>query len=86
MRDMRGGGAVGEGRGMSRGVVTRLGVGATSYQGPGPTIVRLGGLSAEVVDGAFMNFFPCNHIINIKKFFFRQSKRQRNFSLFFFAS
>jgi hypothetical protein len=30
---------------------------------------------------AFFLFFPCNHIINIKKiiFFFRRSKRQRNF-------
>ena len=39
----------------------------------------------EVVNsGAFKNFFPCNHIINIyKKFFFRRSKRQRNFPPFF---
>ena len=36
----------------------------------------------QVVDTApFMKFFPCNHIINIKKiiFFFRRSKRQRSF-------
>jgi hypothetical protein len=34
---------------------------------------------------SFFLFFPCNHIINIKKifFFFRRSKRQRNFSLLF---
>jgi hypothetical protein len=36
----------------------------------------------RVVDTApFLKFFPCNHIINIKKknFFFRRSKRQRSF-------
>ena len=32
---------------------------------------------------AFFSFSPCNHIINIKKIFFRRSKRQRNFSLLF---
>jgi len=38
-----------------------------------------------VVSGPFTKFFPCNHIINIEIviFFFRRSKRQRNFSLFF---
>jgi hypothetical protein len=37
---------------------------------------------------AFFSFFPCNHFINkqIIIFFFRRSKRQRNFSLFYFAS
>jgi hypothetical protein len=36
---------------------------------------------AQVVSSrAFFLFSPCNHIINIKKkFFFRRSKRQRNF-------
>jgi hypothetical protein len=33
-----------------------------------------------VISRAFFLFFPCNHIINIKKkFFFRRSKRQRIF-------
>jgi hypothetical protein len=38
-----------------------------------------------VISRAFFLFSRCNHIINIKKmfFFFRRSKRQRNFSLFF---
>jgi hypothetical protein len=38
-------------------------------------------VSAVVISRAFFLFFPCNHIINIKKiiFFFRRSKRQRNF-------
>jgi hypothetical protein len=33
----------------------------------------------------FLLFFPCNHIIHLKKtfFFFRRSNRQRNFSLLF---
>ena len=41
-----------------------------------------------VITGPFIKKFPCNHIINIKKknFFFRRSKRQRNFSLLFFTS
>jgi hypothetical protein len=45
-------------------------------------------LSTVVIAGAFSFFPPCNHIINIKKifFFFRQSKRQRNFSPSFFTS
>jgi mannose-1-phosphate guanylyltransferase len=38
----------------------------------------------EVISGALFLFFPCNHIINIKKkFFSRRSKRQRNFCIFF---
>jgi len=37
--------------------------------------------------GAFRDFSPCNHFINIKKkFFFRRSKRQSIFCLLFFAS
>jgi hypothetical protein len=33
-----------------------------------------------VFTGPFIKNFPCNHTINIKqKFFFRRSKRQRNF-------
>jgi len=41
-----------------------------------------------VVTGPFINFLLHNHIINkqIIFFFFRRSKRQRNFSLFYFAS
>jgi hypothetical protein len=41
-----------------------------------------------VISGPFMKFFPCNHSVNINIiiFFFRRSKRQRNFSLFYFAS
>jgi hypothetical protein len=37
-----------------------------------------------VISRAFFLIFPCNHIINIyKKFFFRRSKRERNFPFFF---
>jgi hypothetical protein len=41
-----------------------------------------------VISGPFMKIFPCNHSVNINIiiFFFRRSKRQRNFSLFYFAS
>jgi hypothetical protein len=41
-----------------------------------------------VISGPFMKNFPCNHSVNINIiiFFFRRSKRQRNFSLFYFAS
>ena len=41
-----------------------------------------------VMSGAFIKNLLHNHITNIKKifFFFRRSKRQRNFSLFYFAS
>jgi hypothetical protein len=41
-----------------------------------------------VISGPFMKFFPCNHsiIYKIIFFFFRRSKRQRIFSLFYFAS
>jgi hypothetical protein len=41
-----------------------------------------------VISRAFFLFFPCNHSVNINIiiFFFRRSKRQRNFSLFYFAS
>jgi hypothetical protein len=41
-----------------------------------------------VVTGPFINFLLHNHsvIYKILIFFFRQSKRQRNFSLFYFAS
>ena len=41
-----------------------------------------------LISSAFFSFFPCNHFINkqIIFFFFRRSKRQRNFSLFYFAS
>jgi hypothetical protein len=41
-----------------------------------------------VVTGPFIKKFPCNHSVNINIiiFFFRRSKRQRNFSLFYFAS
>jgi hypothetical protein len=43
---------------------------------------------AVVISRAFFLFFPCNHSVNINIiiFFFRRSKRQRNFSLFYFAS
>ena len=41
-----------------------------------------------VVTGPFINFLLHNHNVNINIiiFFFRRSKRQRNFSLFYFAS
>jgi hypothetical protein len=41
-----------------------------------------------VISGPFIKNFPCNHSVNINIiiFFFRRSKRQRNFSLFYFAS
>jgi hypothetical protein len=39
-----------------------------------------------VISRAFFFFRWSNHITNIKKFFFRRSQRQRNFSLFYFAS
>jgi hypothetical protein len=41
-----------------------------------------------VVTGPFIKNFPCNHSVNINIiiFFFRRNKRQRNFSLFYFAS
>jgi hypothetical protein len=41
-----------------------------------------------VISRAFFLFFPCNHSVNINIiiFFCRRSKRQRNFSLFYFAS
>jgi hypothetical protein len=41
-----------------------------------------------VVTGPFINFLLHNHsvIYKILIFFFRRSKRQRNFSLFYFAS
>jgi hypothetical protein len=44
--------------------------------------------SSVVVTGPFIKKFPCNHSVNINIiiFFFRRSKRQRNFSLFYFAS
>jgi sugar lactone lactonase YvrE len=44
--------------------------------------------STVVISRAFFLFFPCNHSVNINIiiFFFRRSKRQRNFSLFYFAS
>jgi hypothetical protein len=48
-----------------------------------------GGREREVViSGPFMKNFPCNHSVNINIiiFFFRRSKRQRNFSLCYFAS
>jgi hypothetical protein len=45
-------------------------------------------LTGVVISRAFFLFFPCNHSVNINIiiFFFRRSKRQRNFSLFYFAS
>jgi hypothetical protein len=45
-------------------------------------------LTLVVISGPFMKNFPCNHSVNINIiiFFFRRSKRQRNFSLFYFAS
>ena len=45
-------------------------------------------VGSVVICRAFLKFFPCNHIIKIKNknFFFRRSKRQRNFSLLFFTS
>jgi hypothetical protein len=55
---------------------------ATEPQGP---LRPQGKLHAHMYDllnsKAFFLFFPCNHIINIKKknFFFRRSKRQRSF-------
>jgi hypothetical protein len=41
-----------------------------------------------VISGPFMKNVPCNHSVNINIiiFFFRRSKRQRKFSLFYFAS
>ena len=39
-----------------------------------------------VICGAFFFFRWSNHIINKYKIFFRRSKRQRNFSLFFWTS
>ena len=52
--------------------------------------VRVGLLLAQVVlsTGPFIKKFPCNHSVNINIIicFFRRSKRQRNFSLFYFAS
>ena len=43
------------------------------------------GEAIQVINKAFFLIFPCNHIINIKKkiSFFRRSKREHNFSLFF---
>jgi hypothetical protein len=45
-------------------------------------------VASVVMSGPFMKIFPCNHSVNINIiiFFFRRSKRQRNFSLFYFAS
>ncbi len=45
-------------------------------------------VQASVVISRAFFFSPCNHsvILNIIIFFFRRSKRQRNFSLFYFAS
>jgi hypothetical protein len=44
--------------------------------------------ASVVVTGPFIKKFPCNHSVNINIiiFFFRRSKRRRNFSLFYFAS
>jgi hypothetical protein len=56
----------------------------------GKTDCALSGKSVTevVISGPFMKNFPCNHSVNINIiiFFFRRSKRQRNFSLFYFAS
>jgi hypothetical protein len=50
-------------------------------------VTELSNNKQVVISRAFFLFFPCNHIINIKKkFFFRRSKIQRNFSLLVFAS
>ena len=50
---------------------------------------QMQGVEGGVVNsGAFINFLLHNHsvIYKILNFFFRRSKRQRNFSLFYFAS
>jgi hypothetical protein len=43
--------------------------------------------ASVVISRAFFLFFPCSHIIHIKNifFFFRRSKRQRNFPPLFFT-
>jgi hypothetical protein len=53
-----------------------------------PRSGRYASLTQVVVTGPFIKKFPCNHSVNINIiiFFFRRSKRQRNFSLFYFAS